>query len=470
MVLDFSAAKFAVSSSYLLRNSPFRRRTSGDTSDFLDETGRDEQMCRFALYSGQLDAFRLGDLPASPSSCGTQNVYWLPGNCNGIVRQAVGGYRVPAMVLDLAMNKRRTKYLQTFNGGTNDFHEAPGGVEIYDNEGSYFIAAGGIPTGSGLEGHVELPWPFSYLNVNHETTAADDVGLAVPTVLMSTEPALIRRDRSQMIRFDGVPNHKAHHLCVSHGLACGDNPQVPDALALAGALCQPSGGPRPCATVERQPAYWTPDGVWDVSFVELSGKASDVFVAMWATTFQGWGNPVGFFEVSDNVGSGVGAAPSLDYFKQSVRWYNPDGPKVTHLSNGEIDVRYVVSSTGGAALLKFGTPFRQYQVVDNLGVGAAPSPRAGDTTTWAFADGPVAAPSHDGLVSITNPGYSGVCTLDLRDIRNPRRTGCESPVINAPGGGPPPTPPGYSQGTGSLEACTTCGPGGKSPKKPILFE
>lgn len=34
----------------------------------------------------------------------------------------------------------------------------------------------------------------------------------------------------------------------------------------------------------------------------------------------------------------------------------------------------------------------------------------------------------------------------------------------------PPSPTGYSGGTGSLDACTTCGPGGKSPPKPIHFE
>jgi hypothetical protein len=34
----------------------------------------------------------------------------------------------------------------------------------------------------------------------------------------------------------------------------------------------------------------------------------------------------------------------------------------------------------------------------------------------------------------------------------------------------PPTPPGYSGGTGSLDACTTCGPGGKTPPKPIHFQ
>lgn len=35
---------------------------------------------------------------------------------------------------------------------------------------------------------------------------------------------------------------------------------------------------------------------------------------------------------------------------------------------------------------------------------------------------------------------------------------------------PPPTPTGYSGGTGSLDACTTCGPGGKTPPKPIRFQ
>lgn len=35
---------------------------------------------------------------------------------------------------------------------------------------------------------------------------------------------------------------------------------------------------------------------------------------------------------------------------------------------------------------------------------------------------------------------------------------------------PAPTPTGYSGGTGSMDTCTTCGPGGKTPPRPIHFE
>jgi hypothetical protein len=101
IVLDFSSAKFAVSSSFLRRNSPFRRRAEHDVDGFLDDAGLDEQTCRFLLFSGQLDA-----LPTVTLNSGSYQLG--PRNCNGVVRQAIGSYRVPAMILDLAMNKQRS--------------------------------------------------------------------------------------------------------------------------------------------------------------------------------------------------------------------------------------------------------------------------------------------------------------------------------------------------------------------------
>jgi hypothetical protein len=463
MVLDFSSAKFAVSSSFLRRNSPFRRRAEHDVDGFLDDAGLDEQMCRFLLFSGQLDA-----LPTVTLNSGSYRL--APRNCNGVVRQAIGSYRVPAMILDLAMNKQRSAYFQTFSGASNDFHAAPGGVEIYDNERSYLIAAGGIPLSSGLEVHISPPWPFPDANV--ESTSDGDVGLALPTVLMSNDPGLIRSDRKQMIRFAGFPDtqHRSHHLCVGHGIACGDNPIVPGALDLANSICDDSLTPaRPCARVLVEVGG---ENTWTVWFVQLAGTTSDVYVAVWSTTFSGWGGPVGFFEVVEGndlmAGTGDHSANSLARFKQAVKRANPTGPMVIYRLGGEVDVQYVRSKDGiDTVLFQFGTPYSQYQVVDNYwtdwsGAGRyAHTPPDTDTGRWLFAEGPVSAPNHDGLVTITNNAYDTVCILDLRDVRDPQRSGCEASLMASQSNGN--STEGQGMPGSNVDKCTTCGPGGKTP-------
>src|SRR5262249_36779816 len=121
-VLDFSAAKYAVSSSLLRRESPYRRRVSANTDDFFfhgapgqdTEATIDDQACRFALYAGTTDLY---PTVAGPNA---STVSLVPDSCLYVTRQAAGTYRVPPMILELAMNKAQEPYLQTFSGGFND--------------------------------------------------------------------------------------------------------------------------------------------------------------------------------------------------------------------------------------------------------------------------------------------------------------------------------------------------------------
>jgi len=140
MVLDFTAAKFAISSSLVRRSSPYRRRGSHDGNLFTGSEA-DEQLCRFYLFSGQLQAIYKND------------AYSAGSGCISAVRDAVGTYHIPYAILEIAITKS-VPYFQTISGGPSYYgsmfgHDAnggapvPGPTEVYDNEESFLIAAGG---------------------------------------------------------------------------------------------------------------------------------------------------------------------------------------------------------------------------------------------------------------------------------------------------------------------------------------
>jgi hypothetical protein len=82
-VLDFAAAKFLVSSSLLRRNSPYRRRQDQD-GNFYTGSAMDGQLCRFALYSGELQAFE------EPASSSNPTTYAATTSCGFAIREAIG--------------------------------------------------------------------------------------------------------------------------------------------------------------------------------------------------------------------------------------------------------------------------------------------------------------------------------------------------------------------------------------------
>src|SRR5260370_1090352 len=117
MVLDFAAAKFAVSSSLLRRSSPFRRRAAKDGNLFTGSDA-DAQLCRYYLYSGQLQARYKGGTYAVGSGCA-----WA-------AREVIGRYRPPNVILDLAINKE-VPYFQTFSSSSNYYATLFGKVWKY---------------------------------------------------------------------------------------------------------------------------------------------------------------------------------------------------------------------------------------------------------------------------------------------------------------------------------------------------
>ena len=271
-ILDFEAAKFAISSSLIRRSSPYRRRGSMD-GNFFNGSEADAQTCSFYLYTGQLQTTEIN------------GEFALDEGCTSAIREVVSAYRIPNVVVNIAINKT-PPYLQTFSGGPSyysalygndaNYGNAVGGpIEVYDNEGSFLIAAGGVPQPNGLPGFVHLSTtadigaylsglisgafagglfsgaavglvtgPAAEIALNAAVSGPgpdgaryslsdEDVGISLPTLLIPYDP--VRNgspvdhpivDRTRFVRIEGT-GHGDVNLCVAPGFACGKNPLMP---------------------------------------------------------------------------------------------------------------------------------------------------------------------------------------------------------------------------------------------------
>lgn len=188
LVLDYLAAKFAVSSNGLRRSPPFRRqpRFAGDTRTL--EIDKESQ--RFILMAGNTQ--RLAELPV-PFQVGF--------GLGSLVPPALGAYRVPEPILDRIVAGFDRAYLQAVR------HE---GVEIYAGSRSFLISAGGVFV--------------SRLDI----AKGQNDGWAVATTLMPSGGGL---DRANFIRIEGHRDpEKRANTCVAAGFACGLNPVVPGSI------------------------------------------------------------------------------------------------------------------------------------------------------------------------------------------------------------------------------------------------
>jgi hypothetical protein len=474
MVLDYASAKFAVGSSLLRRAAPYRRRGSADGNLFTGQHP-DEQTCRFYLYSGELQA--IANRQADDTI-----VYAAHTFCWGGVREAIGTYRVPDAILDMAFTPN-VPYLQRFSGGNNYFASlfanVPGGnpvrgtLEIYDNEPTFMITAGGLPEPNGLPlvvaglvvdlgpGFVHaLDLPNGAGTVGYSITD-EDVGISLPTLLVLNDPhddsqpndpndpshpnPGIRPivDRDQLVRIEGTGHHGAN-LCVAPGFACGKNPTMP---------------PLPSSRL-------VTDGPWQ--FADLPSSPVDTFVAMIAETAYlvtkqtGLVVPqpsavvapftIGFFEAEP-------ASQFADFaqFRARVKGNNPAGAGLIVEHNAFVanpgasefvlpqppcDIPntpcFIVTGWSGqyqktdGTIYNFNIPLDvKPEVFDNpspFGDYPVSSPNAPlpapDPTQWNLADGPVQA-TRTGVILITDPRNGQTCTLSFVDPEHPVRTGCE---------------------------------------------
>ncbi len=400
LVLAWSEAKFAMASSLGRRNSPYRRR--GDADDefytglvppnanhsWLNTWNSDAYACWFPLYSGRLDAYTERRL----ASCGS------------LIRRAVGSHRIHPMILDLA-NRKDVAYFQTFSGGPSYYASgADGPVEIYDNEGPFLIAAGGVPTNHGLNAEIFIDGAHvSIGSQNHDS----DFGVAVPTVLLPNGVPRVGTNlpldnRTSFIRF-GSDDRGQHqddtNLCVGKGFACGRMPQIPEALCGSGGCNMPG-------------TAW--------SFVEykMTDPNDDFYVVV-----NNRGRDFGFLEAVPRrrFADLNGGNASLLAFEQRVMQLNGSGWNlVTTSGNGPLPTiptyaGHYVRVDGSAidfsvnALLRDNYPIR-------WSGGPTPPTSARD---WNLADGPVQAQGHSTHLELTSPHFPGKCVMDMQDIHHP---------------------------------------------------
>ena len=157
MVLDYKAAKFAVSSNELRRSVPFRRRKEFKDSTGLLDNHSDPDTFRFLILTGLSD--RLADQPDKMHA-----PFW-PRDMMQVT--AVCTYRVPRLILDLIMTPRHRRFYQRFmHGGRH------GGMEVYVGSPSFLLSAGG----SAMES----------VHGGDEYNGYDDAGWAMPTTVMPT--------------------------------------------------------------------------------------------------------------------------------------------------------------------------------------------------------------------------------------------------------------------------------------------
>lgn len=468
MVLDLQAAKYAVSSSLSRRSSPYRRRGSHD-GNLFDGTYSDEQSCRFYLYSGQLQVLRND----ANSDYSADTVCWEA------VREAVGSYRVPNPILDIAMNKS-TRYFQTISGGPNYYAALWGGragpyspvlgpVEVYDNEGPFLINAGGVPQNNGLPVEVsgisgDLTGAFggsSCYGPNGDcfSESDEDTGISLPTLLIPYDPEESNlplwhtvNDRRGLVRIQGT-GHVDANLCVAPGFACGKNPTMP--LFLNGCSTQP---PLSCSET---------DGPWQ--FASIKGSPVRTYVAMLsapayaisqavvkahpACSLAKWPFNIGLFEAEPAT-----KFANFNDFKTAVERNNPLGMGLFVEQDAFVDVvppdfptsawcpqRDENNNLVPGTYLVTGWQVR-YRKTDGTDLNltmpslfeSAPSywlrsPNArlpnADTSTWDLADGPIQA-DHSGNISITDPNTGFSCQLNITNVHSPTRS-CNDVVYNA---------------------------------------
>jgi hypothetical protein len=356
MVLDYKAAKFAVSSNELRRSVPFRRRKSEEVDDqeisFKDWTGlldnySDPDTFRFLILTGLSQ--RLADQP----------ILWhaplWPRDMMQIT--AVSRYRVPRLILDLIMTPEHRRFYQRFRHA---------GMEAYFGTPASLLSAGGM-------------WMESVHGLD-EYNGYQDAGWAMPTTIMPTGEGINRDD---FIRIDGaMAERERTNTAVAPGFACGLNPRIPSSY-------------RPVDAQGRIPAV----GPWSfVDGAEHLGGPVGIHVALYSAEsatdlssdgtssgMAGW-NRWGFFEVAEARDRTFDKFVALVLERNAGRTYTEQGAN-------------------------------EYTTVDGLTIGFTPNPPGNkyrwgitlpgsptDIAAWPLAAGDIMnSDGHIGLVRIDNP-------------------------------------------------------------------
>lgn len=188
LVLDYLAAKFAVSSTRLRRHVPFRRRREHTWDPSLLD---DPESKRFVAATGMAHLFRSNDRdydlePLEPFTA---------------VPAVLTTYRAPLVARDLIMTNRHKRYYQRFRHS---------GLELFYSTPAFLISAGGTRVGSALGSDwAHLP----------------DIGVPVATTLIPSDSSV---KTSDVIRILGNDTDEMKvNTGVGRGFACGLNSMIP---------------------------------------------------------------------------------------------------------------------------------------------------------------------------------------------------------------------------------------------------
>jgi hypothetical protein len=395
MVLDYISAKFAVSSSGLRRDVPFRRRKDHLGTALFDGNS-DPQTYRFMMLAG---------ITRPPG---------LPGAYQGTFGRddmqlaAVTTYRIPDLTLDLIVNKWRNTYYQRIRHA---------GAELFWNSPQALITAGGIWIASSHSGQCTF--------CGDEFNGYQDIGQELATTLM---PAGEGQDAKDLIQI--IDPSRGTNLCVAPGFACGRYLGIPPGYLVSGCYNVVDGGGRP-----NQNGPW-----W---FIDASGHCNNgrnlgLYIAAYNAqpATQAWQlnvalpvnnvpNP-GLVEVAPSAGMDFANFQNRVLSQNGSRNFQTQGLN-EYVTVAGRDIKFVPYTVG---------PNYWHWAIQSI--DGRP-----ESSVYPLADGDIInscehnpcqpGDGHNGFITIDNPVWGKRLILDLHDPTNPQRAEIDLKSQNSSG-------------------------------------
>jgi hypothetical protein len=448
MLVDFSAAKYALGSNQGRRQIPFRRHFAvvdcldGRPCPEIDDSN--DTFVKNSTFSPMFDDFvNLGDADVAEGTLFLGLREQLPNATpkDALIRYAIAASTVnflpPDFITDLAVTKS-TPFVQRIHHAT---------YEAYSSGPSVLISAGGIEGPHAAQ--VNVPG-FSLAHT-------DDLGAGTPTSLMFPSNSL-NNERASLDRFfsfrgsydsHGDQGTFTHNLCVDANFACGTNLQIP--ADAAGCLTAPASAPgnhrwlfmdsRACAPYADSPHFYLTMYVVCEAGIDCKSKMA-IPVPLSGTTTAGL---IEIVDINDSPTKMI-LDPALAFsrFQDKVLKANPPN------TDGEIPGLGAGCLTGGSCT---GTYHSMNYWFSKVGVqvdlrgheddanstgilsidGAAATPLG----SWPFADGesgggkpsgPILQSAGDGVITVQNPHLGRQLILDFSDATRP----CHRDTLGGP--------------------------------------
>ncbi len=411
MVLEYTAAKFAVASREGIRVAPYRRRIEymNENSKMLEFGGKgtDYSIAMMLVFAGQTQ--RLPNMNSEPGKKGIN--YGTPAM---MIYTASSTFVADPAIVELAINKK-TPYVQRIR------HAA---IEIYTSGPSFTLAAGGFRTGPQFQAE------FGPISAPFGAGLGGDYGTGVPTSLIVSGAS--DQDRLRFMRFEGqTEDHGAdgrtfdHNTCMWKGFTCGINFQIGDGLA--GCTFDPGSAPEwsflnstKCDATKNLAPFYVVRYLVSCDDKSLGCQDNGKF---------------GFFEIVD-----AATLPDFDGFRNATVQQNGlvfpgtlgdiiaagkglGSPPVEPIKQVG---RYQSVATGD--LIWF-SPTAHQRDSDRSGIEGINTDRGKVPliSKWPFASGDVLNAAGDGIVKFVNPNTGVAVTWDFKEFT----TSEEEPAVRA---------------------------------------